>query len=125
MQSPLPSPIAYLHNLIGNAATGSDRYRCVLRCYEALVRYCAAVQISDYLAVGCPDAALNGRLLEVLARKPSLGHWIELTREITRWQKRNPGSAFIPEMIDFYFRPGPGAHLTPMAVELFEKFCKE
>src|SRR5581483_2515150 len=85
--------------------------------------YCATVQLSDYAAAGCPDPALNRKLLEHLGRNLSLGHWIELTRAVTALQKNRRFPAFMPEMVEFYFKPGKKQSLTP-AAEIFEGLCK-
>jgi stage II sporulation SpoE-like protein len=113
-----PFPIAFTYSLIGAGRDPAARYERLLRCYEAIVRYCATVQISDYLSSGCPDPDLNRMLLERLSRPLALGHWIELTRRITALQKRGGGPAFMPEMADFYFR-GRSTSLTP-AAEIFD-----
>jgi hypothetical protein len=115
----LPFPIAYSHHLIDTARTPEARYRALLQCYEAVVRYCAAVQLSDYLAAGCPDASINRLLLERLGRNLALGHWIELTRAITARQKEGLFPAFMPELAAFYFKPGKGRSLTPEG-EIFD-----
>jgi hypothetical protein len=114
-----PFPIAYSHHLIDTGRTPEARYACLLQCYEATVRYCATVQLSDYLAAGCPDPALNRKLLERLGRNFALGHWIELTREVTTLQQQGRFPAFIPEMVAFYFKPGKRPRLTDEA-NLFE-----
>jgi hypothetical protein len=108
MFASMPFPIAYSYHLIDTGRTPEARYRALLQCYEAIVRYCAAVQLSDYLAAGYPDAAINQLLLERLGRNILLGHWFELTREITAHQKQGVLPGFMPELAAFYFKPGKG-----------------
>src|SRR5262249_33834266 len=99
------------------------RYERLLQCYEAAVRYCAAVQLSDYLAAGCPDADVNRLLLDRLGRNFSLGHWVDLVRRITALPKRGGFPAFVPEMAVFYFQPDKGLLLTPDAVTFDTTLC--
>jgi hypothetical protein len=108
----LPFPIAYSYHLIATARTPEARYRALLQCYEAVVRYCAAVQLSDYLAAGCPDATVNQLLLNYLGRNMVLGHWVELTREVTARQKAAKFRAFMPELAGFYFKPGKSKEVS-------------
>jgi serine phosphatase RsbU (regulator of sigma subunit) len=121
MPANLPFPIAYSYHLIDTTArTGPEaRYRALLQCYEAVVRYCAAVQLSDYLAAGCPDSAINRLLLDRLGRNIGVGHWVELTREITARQRDGRFPAFMPEVATFYFKPDRGRGLTPEG-EIFD-----
>lgn len=122
MVNDLPFPIAFSYALIRAARDATARYERLLRCYEAAVRYCATVQLSDYLAAGCPDADLNQNLLSRLTRPLSLGQWVELTRQVTALQLRGVFAAFMPELAAFYFRPPPPARpsLTDEA-RLFEQ----
>jgi hypothetical protein len=115
----LPFPIAFSYALIRAGRDPATRYERLLRCYEAVVRYCATVQLSDYVAAGCPDAELNRTLLLRLSRDLSLGHWAELTRQITALQRDGVLQAFMPEMTGFYFKPGRHGSLTP-AAQVFE-----
>jgi hypothetical protein len=108
----LPFPIAYPYHLMRAGRDSATRYDRLLQCYEAVVRFCAAVQISDYRRAGCPDPQVNRRLLEHLPRKFLLGHWIELIRLITLLQRREVIPAFAPEMAAFYFKPGNKATLS-------------
>jgi serine phosphatase RsbU (regulator of sigma subunit) len=117
MPANLPFPIAYSYHLIDTGRTPESRYRAVLQCYEAAVRYCAAVQLSDYLASGCPDPTINRLLLDRLGRNFSLGHWVELTRKITAQQRDGLLPAFMPELAEFYFKPDKG--LSPEG-EIFD-----
>ncbi len=123
MQTAFPFPIAFPYSLIGAARSPAARYERLLQCYEAIVRYCAAVQVSDYLAAGCPNADLNRLLLDRLGRNFSLGHWIELVRGITALQKRGVFPAFVAEMPAFYFQPGKGQSLTPEAESFDSTLC--
>src|SRR6266545_1294561 len=111
----LPFPVAYPYHLIGATADPAERYERVLACHESLVRYCAAVQLSDYLAAGAPDAALNRRLLDKLGKNFFLGDWVNFTRSVTAVQKAGAYAAFMPEMAEFYFKSGGGTRLTPQA----------
>jgi serine phosphatase RsbU (regulator of sigma subunit) len=115
----LPFPIAFPYHLIGTARDPTARYERLLRCYEATVRYCALVQLSDYRAAGCPDAALNRKLLERLPRNLLLGHWIEIARQVTTLQRQGRFPAFMPEMAAFYFKGTRGTTLTAEA-EIFD-----
>src|SRR5262245_5058367 len=123
MLAKFPFPIAYACHLIDTARNPDQRYKALLRCYEVLVRYCATVQLSDYLAAGCPDGALNRLLLERLGRNFALGHWIELTRAVTALQKGRRLPASMPEVAEFYFRPGRRTALTPAAALLESDLC--
>jgi hypothetical protein len=123
MQPGLPFPVAFPYSLIGAARSPAARYERLLQCYEAVVRYCAAVQLSDYLAAGCPDPDVNRLLLERLGRNFSLGHWVELVRRITALQKRGAFPAFVPEMAGFYFKPGKGLSLTAAAEHFDTTLC--
>jgi|HubBroStandDraft_6_1064221.scaffolds.fasta_scaffold01011_4 hypothetical protein len=114
----LPFPIAFMHRLIETEPDYSSSYQRMLDCYETLIRYCAMVQISDYFSVGFPNADLNRILLGRLQRNLALGHWIELVRQITSLQRSGTIKAFIPEMAQFYFRPG-GETLT-LEAEIFD-----
>src|SRR5262245_33268378 len=111
----LPFPIAFSYHLIGAARDPTLRYERLIHCYEAAVRYCAAVQVSDYLAAGCPDADLNRLLLDRLSRSLSVGQWIEITRKITDLQRRGRMPSFVPELAEFYFEP-KATSLTPGAI---------
>src|SRR5690242_200725 len=71
----LPFHIAFPYMLIEAGRSPAVRYERMLQCYEAAVRYCAAVQVSDYLAAGCPDDVFNRMLLDRLGRPLSVGHW--------------------------------------------------
>jgi hypothetical protein len=115
----LPFPIAYSYHLIDTARTPEGRYRALLQCYEAAVRYCAAVQLSDYLTAGCPDAKVNCLLLDHLRKKFLLGTWVQLTREIAALQKAGRFAAFMPEIARFYFKATKKRAVTPDA-ELFD-----
>jgi hypothetical protein len=72
MQTDLPFPIAFPYALIGAARSPAARYERLLQCCEAVVRYCAAIQVNDYVTAGCPDADLNRLLLERLGRNFSV-----------------------------------------------------
>ncbi|MGQ0764180.1 MAG: hypothetical protein ACT4OZ_00770 [Gemmatimonadota bacterium] len=48
----LPFPIAFSYSLIGAGRDPATRYERLLRCYETAVRFCAAIQISDYRRQG-------------------------------------------------------------------------
>jgi hypothetical protein len=110
----LPFPIAYPYHLIGAGRSPADRYDRLLQGYEAVVRYLAIVQLSDYLAAGCPDAGVNRTLLRNLPVKTTLGQWVEITRQVTALQKQGKLTAFMPELAALYFKPGKGAALpTP------------
>jgi hypothetical protein len=50
MYQTLPFPVAYPYQLLEAARSPEDRYDCLIQCYEAVLRYLAAVQLSDYLA---------------------------------------------------------------------------
>ncbi len=102
----LPFPVAFPLDYIDAARNPPERYQRLLFCYEALVRYCAAVQLSDYLANGCPNPTLNKQILDRLGQNFSLGHWVELTAAITRMQADGALPAFVPEIAAFYFKPG-------------------
>jgi hypothetical protein len=115
----LPFPIAFSYHLIGAARDPTMRYERLVHCYDTVVRYCAAVQVSDYLAAGCPDADLNRLLLDRLSRNLSLGQWIEITRKITDLQRRGRMAAFMPEIAEFYFESKAGG-LTPGSI-IFEQ----
>jgi hypothetical protein len=108
MTDRLPFPIAFSYHLIGAARDPTMRYERLVHCYEAVVRFCAAVQVSDYLAAGCPDPDLNRLLLDRLCRNLSLGQWIEITRKVADLQRRGRMSAFMPEFAEFYFEQGGG-----------------
>ncbi len=124
MNTQLPFPIAFPYQLIAAGRDPATRYERLVRCYEAVVRYCATVQISDYVAAGCPGADLNRKFMERLYRNFSLGHWIEITRDIISLQKKGVLAPFMREMSDFYFKPGKGASLTA-AGEIFDSvLCK-
>lgn len=120
MADELPFPIAFSYSLIRAARDATARYERLLRCYEAVVRYCATVQLSDYLAAGCPDAELNRTLLSRLTRPLSLGQWVELTRQVTALQQRGVFAAFMPELAGFYFKASSRPSLTD-AARLFEQ----
>jgi len=119
MHQHLPFPVAFPYHLIDAARTPAERYQRMLHCYEAVVRYCAIVQLSDYLAAGCPDAALNRRVLDRCGQTFSLGHWVELTRSVAALQKDRVFPAFLPELAAFYFRAG-GKHRPTPEAEIFD-----
>jgi hypothetical protein len=123
MQNKLPFPIAFSYHLIGASRDATERYERLLQCYESVVKYCAMVPISDYLSSDCPNTRLNRKLLQFLPRDLSLGSWIELTRDITSLQKRNVFSAFMPELVDFYFQPGRGTAITPAGTIFDSTLC--
>ncbi len=114
----LPFPVALPLHLIDAARSPPERYHRLLHCYEALVRYSAAIQLSDYLAHGCPNPTLNKQLLDRLGRKFSLGHWVDLTATITGMQAEGIFPAFVPDFAAFYFKPGKRGSRTPEG-ELF------
>ena len=115
----LPFPVAFMHRLIETEPDYASSYERMLDCYETLVRYCAMVQISDYFASGFPSADLNRLLLGRLKKENlALGHWIELVRRITLLQRHGAVKAFMPEMAEFYFRPGSEAFT--LEAEIFD-----
>jgi hypothetical protein len=104
MTANLPFPIAFPYHLIGAGRSPAVRYERLLQCFESAVRYCAMVQISDYLAAGCPDTDLNRQLLGHLGGSLALGDWIQVTRKITALQKGGAFRPFMQEMVRFYFK---------------------
>lgn len=109
MHGDLPFHVAFPYMLIEAGRSAAVRYERLLQCYEAAVRYCAAVQVSDYLAAGCPDDAFNRLLLDRLGRPLSVGHWVELARQVAALQARGVFPAFMPEMPAFFFGRDPGS----------------
>jgi hypothetical protein len=113
MRVPFPFPIAYPYQLIGAGRSDPDRYDRLLGCYEAVVRYLATVQLSDYLAARCPDPDTNRTLLSNLPGKLTLGGWVEITRCLTALQKQGKFPAYVPELAAFYFKRGKSTSFTP------------
>ena len=82
----LPMPLAQLYSRAHNAKDARSRHDNAFYCFEALIKLASATAIAAYVQqIGNGAAHVDSidRLLERLAA-PSLGHWLEMLRELTR-----------------------------------------
>src|SRR5947209_1456557 len=95
----LPFPIAFhAHRCQSREAWRSpeSRARHLTLAVEAMVRYLALIALVDYLTKGSFAAEVNALLTRRLRGKMTLGHWLELLREIVR-ASQDAGHAIQPD----------------------------
>ena len=95
-----PHPIAAAWHRASLSHNDAERVKRLLFSLEVLSRYLAAMLLNDYLR-GEPNPQVE-ELLDKLPR-PSLGHWVGLTREILRGLRSRELPAFAPEACSWYF----------------------
>ena len=113
-----PHPIAAAWHRASLANSDAERVKRLLFCLEVLCRCLSALVLNDYLRG--PPARQVEELLTKLAR-PSLGHWVGLTREILRVLGQRE-ERFLVEAVPWYFtergKPTKSAQLLDDLVTL-------
>jgi hypothetical protein len=120
----LPFPIAFhAHRCHSFQAARSpeSRARHLAHALEALVRYLALVALSDYLQQGAFAAEVNALLQERIRRRLTLGHWLEVLREVVRAFAAAGRETRPPELAAFLFDRRPAGCKPSPALRLLDR----
>src|SRR3954452_11006795 len=102
----------YPHLLAGTYARFVDerevsaQHSLLLALFEALLKYVTAAALGQYLQAGGADLAISSAMAGM--RRPSLGHWAGLLRQVLAWRRQQnlAEEAFVfPELARLYARP--------------------
>ncbi len=101
----LPYPMAAAWHRVTLSVSEAERLQRALLCLETVPRVLVALLLPDYLR-GEPVDAVEERLLAL--RRPSLGQWVGLTRELlnalrTRAESEEGPPPYLPDALDWAF----------------------
>jgi hypothetical protein len=116
-----PFPIAYTYKktlaLLDNDAQKLD---CLLQAAETVVQFLTLVMLAqlsrDLEHQQAPTLEGQGAHLREDLRKPSFGKWQGIVRDLLTSYRNHRHLLVMPELFDFYFRPGRSSKPRPQPV---------
>ena len=106
---PYPTASAYAEYAALDGGDAGRQFRAAIRCFTAILKFCAAGAIADYAAHlargGAPDERI-GNLLHGNLLRPSLGHWNNFLRDLLLWRRehREDREGYFHDLDAFYFK---------------------
>ncbi len=115
----LPYPIAWpLLRADDPGEPALTRLYCLLDAVRGLVKLLTLCAVSEYTTLRPKDAAVDRRLADFVDARLSLGHWIDLLRELARYfAKRTEIRLFVAELPAAFLRARGGFSLAWHALE--------
>lgn len=80
----LPFPIARLYSEMEEQTDPGRKFRALIRTFAGLLKSTSLIAVSDYLASGASDDAVDALLAGRDFERPSLGHWNGFLRSILK-----------------------------------------
>ncbi|MCB9679635.1 MAG: protein kinase [Alphaproteobacteria bacterium] len=99
----LPYPVAAAWHHVALSVSEAERLQRAIACLDSIPRLLVALLLPDYLR-GAPVPAVESRLDAL--KRPSLGHWVGLARELARAVgSRETPAPFVPDATTWLFGP--------------------
>ncbi|MEZ4316155.1 MAG: protein kinase [Myxococcota bacterium] len=111
----LPYPLAAAWHGVALSVSDAERLRRAMACLDTVPRMLVALLLPDYLR-GEPVPAVEDHLKHL--KRPSLGHWVGLVRELCRALRERDADPFVPEALTWMFDASGRASPSAAALDL-------